>query len=57
MGIQKTMYQKTYELQVGLQEFDVDFNGCERQFNWLEISPVYDKSNKHATIYDRYNAE
>ena len=43
MGIQKTPYQKTYELQVGLQEFPLDFKGCEGQFDWTEISSVYDK--------------
>ena len=30
MGIQKTTYQKTYEMQVGSQEFIVDFKGCNR---------------------------
>ena len=29
MGIQKTPYQKTYELQSCSQEFTVDFNGCD----------------------------
>ena len=38
MGIQKTPYRKTYELQAGSQEFTVDFRGCDRQFDWLEIS-------------------
>ena len=57
MGIQKTPYQKTYKLQVGLQELDVDFKGCKRQFDWLEISLVYNKSDKHTTIYDSYNAK
>ena len=47
MGIQKAPYQKTYELQTGSQEFTVDFKGCERQLDWLEISLVYDKSDKH----------
>lgn len=28
-----------------------------RQFDWMEILLVYDKSNKHLTIYDSYNAE
>ena len=37
MGIQKSLYQKTYEFQTGLQELTVDFKGCERQFDWLEI--------------------
>ena len=50
MGIQKTPYQKTYELQVGSQEFDVDFKGCERQFYWLEILLDSDKSEKQTTI-------
>ena len=57
MGIQKTPYQKTYKLQVGLQELDVDFKGCKRQFDWLEISLVYNKSDKHTTIYDSCNAK
>ena len=57
MSIQKTPYQKTYEFQTGLQEFTVDFRDCERQFDWLEISLVYDKSDKDLTVYDSYNAE
>ena len=57
MGIQKTPYQKTYELQTGSQEFTADFEGCQRQFDWLEIPLVYEKSDKHLTIYDSYNAE
>ena len=31
MGIQKTPYQKTYELQSGSQEFTVDFKGCDQR--------------------------
>ena len=46
-----------YKLQAGSQEFTVDFKGCNRQFDWLEISLLYDKSDKHLTIYDSYNAE
>ena len=57
MGIQKTPYQKTYELQAGSQEFTVDFKSCDRQFDWLQMSLLYDKSNKHLTIHDSYNAE
>ena len=57
MGVQKTPYQKTYELQAGSQDFTVDFQGANRQFDWIEISLVYDKSNKHLTAYDNYNAE
>ena len=57
MGIQKTSYQKTYELQAGSQEFNVGFKGCDRQFDWFEISLLYDEINKHLIIYDSYNAE
>ena len=46
MGIQKTPYQKTYELQVGSQEFDMNFKGHKRQFDWLEIFLVYAKAIK-----------
>ena len=35
----------------------MDFKGCERQFDRLEISLVYDKNDKHTAIYDSYNAE
>ena len=31
--------------------------GTYRQFDWLEISIVPDKSDKHSTIYDSYNRE
>ena len=50
IGIQKKPYQKTYELHVGLQKLTVDFKGCKRQLDWLDISLVYDKCNKHLTI-------
>lgn len=57
MGIIKTPYQKTYEKQIGLQEFTVDFKESDRQFDWLEVSLVYDKRDKHLIIYDSYNGE
>ena len=28
------------------QEFTVDLKSCGRQFDWLEISLIYDKSDK-----------
>ena len=31
--------------------------GSNRQFDWLEISIVFDKSDKHTTIYNSYNVE
>ena len=57
MRIQKTPYQKTYELQAGSQQLTVDFKGCNRQFDWLEKSLLYDISDKHLTIYDSYNVK
>ena len=57
MGIQKTPYQKTYELQTRVQDFTVDFQGANRQFGWIEILLFYDKSDKQLTLYDSYNVE
>ena len=49
--------EKTYEIDVGSNSINVDFLGSNRQFDWLEISVVFDKSNKHVTLYDSYNVE
>ena len=57
MGVQKTPYLKTYELQTGMQDFSVDFVGANRQLEWIEISLVFDKTDKHVKIYESYNAE
>ena len=50
MGIQKTRLQKIYEMAVGSQSFNIDFRSANRQFQWLEIFYVFDKSNKNNTI-------
>lgn len=42
---------------MGLQEFTVDVKGCERQWDCLEVSLIYNKSDKHLTICCSYNAE
>ena len=55
MGAQKAPLQKSYEVSVGQDSLDVEFLGSSRQFDWLEISVVDDKSDKHTTIYDSYN--
>ena len=57
MGAQKTPTQKTYEINVGQDSLDIDFLGLQRQFDWLELSIVYNKNDKHATIYNSYNTE
>ena len=51
------MYQRTYEMQIGSQNFTVDFSGPDWKFDWIEISLVYDKIDKYLTNYDSYNAE
>ena len=57
IGTQNTPLQKTYEINVGQDSIDLDFLGANRQFDWIELSLVYDKSNKHTTVYDSYNHE
>ena len=46
-----------YEMQPTLQDFTVDFQGCNRQFDWLGILLVCNKSDKHKAIYYSYDAE
>ena len=63
MGTQKAPIQKTKkkrkektkEVNLGQDSLDIDFLGANRQFDWIELSLVYDKNDKHTTIYDSYN--
>ena len=48
-GGQKTSHQKSFELGVGVQNYSVDLMAANRQFDWLEILLVYNKSGKHMT--------
>ena len=57
MGAQKTLIQKTYEIQKGSDSLNVEFLGVNRQFDWIERSIVPDKSDKHTTIQNSYNRE
>ena len=57
MGAQKAPLQKTYEISKGQDSLNVEFLSSNRQVNWLEISIVEDKIDKHATVYDSYNRE
>ena len=36
---------------------NIDFLGSNRQFDSLELSLLYDRSDKHTTIYDCLNVE
>ena len=55
--VQKTPIQKTYEINVGTDSINIHFLDTNRQTDWIELSIVYNKSDKHTTIYDNYNAE
>ena len=57
MGAQKTPIQKTYEINTGSDTLNVEFLGSNRKFDWIEISIVPYKSDKHTTIYQSYNRE
>ena len=56
-GIKPTPYQKSFELVTSTQSGAVNFHGGNKQFSFLGISLVYDKSDQHTSIYDSYNVE
>ena len=51
-GIQRTPYQKSYELVTGSQSRTIDFNNAYKQFSFLEVSLVFDRNDKHLSIYN-----
>ena len=57
MGAQKTPIQKTYEINIGQASINIDLLGAKIQFDWLEMSLIFDKSDKDTTIYDSSNVE
>ena len=56
-GVLESPYQQVFQVNTGTQDFTCTFKGAQRQFDWLEISIVYDRSYQHATIYDSYDLE
>ena len=56
-GIKPTPYQKTFEVNTGTQSHVVEFKGANKQFSFIEISLVHDKSEQHNSVYDSYNIE
>ena len=50
MGIKKRLF-KNPEFAVGVQSYNVDFTAAIRQFDWLEISLVYNKNDKDESTY------
>ena len=60
MAAQKTPIQKTCGTNIGTDSIKIGFLGSNRQFDWIELSLVYDKSDKsdkHTTIQDSYIVE
>ena len=57
MGVLPSPYQQEFEIATGTQSLTVTFKGAQRQFEWLEISLIYDKYYQHLTIYDSYDLE
>ena len=45
-GIKPTPFKKTFEINTGSQSHIVDFKGANKQFSFVEISFVYDKSEQ-----------
>ena len=56
-GVLPSPYQQLFEINTGTQSFTCTFKGAQRQFDWLEISIVYDNPYEHTTIYDSYDLE
>ena len=56
-GLKLSPYQKSYELVVGAQSKTITFTNAFKQFEFLEFSLVFDKSDQHLTTYDSYNSE
>ena len=56
-GLKLFPYQKSYEIVTGGQSKTFTFTNAFKQFEFLEISLVYDSSDQHLTIYDSYNVE
>ena len=51
--------KKKKEISSSASSYKGEFAGANRhrQFNYLEISLVYEKSDAHKTIYDSYDIE
>ena len=56
-GIKPTPFQKAFEVIVGSPSHVVELKGANKQFSFVEISLVYDKSEQYNSIYDSYNIE
>ena len=56
-GVLPSPNQQLFEISTGIQSFTCTCKSAQRQFYWLEILVVYDKSFQHTTIHDSYDLE
>ena len=56
-GIKPTPYQKFLEPVTGTESRVIEFQAANKQFSFLAILFMYDKSDQHRSTYDRYNVE
>ena len=56
-AIKPTPYQKSFELLVGTESRVVNFQAANKQFAFLTILLVHDRSDQHRSAYDSYNKE
>ena len=57
MGVLPAPYQQLFEVNKVIQSLTVTSKGTQKQFEWLEISLFYDKSDQYLTIYGSYDLE
>ena len=43
--VQFSPYQQSFEVNIGTQTINVNFQDADKKFAWLETSPIYDKSD------------
>lgn len=55
-GFQMIPYQQSFKINDGTQTINANYISSNRQFSFLEISLVYDKSDP-CNIYDSYDVE
>ena len=56
-GIKPKLYQKSFELVVGTESRVVNFQAANKKLSFLTILLVYNRSDKHRSVYDCYNTE
>ena len=52
-----TLYQQLFEINMFMQSINVSFVDTNRQFAFLEVWLVYNKSDQRKIIFDNYKTE